>query len=64
MPSLSQSRGVDITGEVAGVSPDTIGRRTDAGVHVATGDEWVLVPRVTTAGQYVNPASLPKALID
>jgi methionyl-tRNA formyltransferase len=48
------------TGEAAAVPAGTIGRCSDAGVHVATEDEWVLVPQVLVAGQRTNPATLLK----
>ena len=45
-------------GEATSALPGTIGPGGDAGVRVATGDEWILVSRIVTAGRYLHPATI------
>lgn len=44
------------TGEQAGAAPGTVGRSEEAGVRVATADEWVLVSRLRVDGRSVAPS--------
>jgi methionyl-tRNA formyltransferase len=48
-------------GEATRVPPGTIDRGGDAGVRVATGDEWILVSRIMAAGRYLHPATILRA---
>jgi methionyl-tRNA formyltransferase len=45
------------TGDPAASPPGTIGETVEAGVKVATGDEWVLVRRLRVEGRYVSADS-------